>query len=207
MQTTFIHQPIPLVLASGSPIRAQMLKSVGLSFSVVPSNVDEAKVKQGCADTDLPQLAVRLARAKALWVAKDYPDHLTIGADQVCELEGGIINKPEGFDNAVAQLKALRGKTHHQHSAFCVVRGDQVLDEKVDTATLEVRSDLTDAAIRAYVHADRPLQSCGSYKFEQLGRHLFARAVGDHDTIKGLPLLALLAALHRLGAVVLGEAE
>lgn len=202
METPFLYQPIPLVLASASPVRAQMLKSVGLQFSVVPSNVDEAKVKEQCADTDLPQLAARLARAKALYVSTHYPDHFTLGADQVCDLDGTVMNKPETFERATAQLQQLRGRTHQQHSAFCLARGDEIVSETVQTARLTLR-DLSDAEIAAYLHADRPLQSCGSYLFEKMGRHLFSHIEGDHDTIQGLPIVPLLFTLHRLGAVVI----
>lgn len=202
MENPLIHQPIPLVLASASPIRAQMLKSAGLHFSVAPSNIDEAAVKEDCQDADLPQLAQRLARAKALYIAKDYPQSITLGADQVCELEGEIINKPGTFERATDQLRQLQGRVHMQHSAFCLVQGEQVVAECVQSASLCMRP-LSDGEITAYLHADRPLQSCGSYKFESLGRHLFERVEGDHDTIKGLPLVPLLFTLHRLGAVVI----
>lgn len=200
---TILSQPVPLVLASSSPIRAQMLKSVGLQFSVVPSNVDEGAIKEQIADAEPTHLAAELARAKCLFVSQHYPDHITIGSDQVCAMGSHIINKPMTTENAVAQLKEQSGKTHHQHSAVCIAKGDEVIFETVQTATLTMR-DLSDEEITAYVHHDKPLQSCGSYKFEGMGRHLFASVEGDHDVIQGLPLIPVLLTLYQHGALAFG---
>lgn len=198
-----LSQLTPLVLASGSPVRAQMLKSVGLHFSVAPSNVDEAAIKQSTGDTEPSALAAALARAKALNVSVNYPDHFTIGADQVCALEQQIFSKPVTLEKATQQLMQLQGHTHHQHSAVCVARGNEVLFETVTSAALTMRA-LSREQCHAYAVAERPLQACGSYLFESMGRHLFEQIEGDSDTILGLPLVPLLAALHRLGAIRLG---
>lgn len=197
-----IIQHIPLMLASGSAIRAQMLKSVGLTFSVVPSSVDEAALKARYESDDLRGLAAQLAHAKAASVAKDYQQHLTIGADQVCACEGEVLDKPGTREKAIAQLQRLSGKTHRQYSAVCVMRGDKTLWETVEVAELTMRT-LSDADIEAYVDADQPLQSCGAYKFESLGRHLFADVQGDQDVIKGLPLVPLLLTLYQQQAIQL----
>lgn len=198
-----LFQHTPLILASGSAIRAQMLKSVGLQFSVVPSGVDEDALKKSTAHLPIPEQALALARAKALSVAAAYPDHLTIGADQMCALGDRIFDKPETRAGAVAQLKALRGQMHHQHSAVCVVKNKEVVWEYVTTAALTMRN-LNDAEIESYITLDYPLSSCGSYKYEQHGRYLFETVEGDQDVIKGLPLQALLIKLYSIGAVTLG---
>lgn len=198
-----ISQKIPLVLASGSPVRAQMLKSVGLQFSVVPSNVDEAAIKHSSGNVDPASLAAALARAKCLNVSTHYPGHLTIGADQVCALESQIFSKPVTVEKAAEQLMQLQGRTHHQHSAVCVARGDEIVFETVTSAALTMRA-LTYAQCVAYAQQERPLQACGSYLFEGMGRHLFERIEGDTDTILGLPLVPLLFTLHRLGAIHIG---
>jgi septum formation protein len=197
-----ITQQAPLILASGSSIRQQMLKAVGLTFSVVPSGVEEDTIKTAMRDAPIPHLAAALARAKTLAVSKNHPDALTLGADQICVHGGMALSKPISYDRAEAQLATLSGSTHHQHCAMTLARGDQVLWEFHDVATLTMR-DLSAAEIHAYVAADAPLQSCGAYKFEGLGRHLFARVEGDHDVIQGLAIVPLLAQLHAMGMIQL----
>lgn len=200
---TIIHH-IPLVLASGSAIRAQMLKGAGLQFSVAPSNVDEEEIKKSdeLRVTGYEALAAELARAKALNVSVSYRDHLTIGADQLCVQENRIFDKPETREAAIDQLLALSGRTHQQISAVCIARGAELVWEHQSAASLTMRS-LSDAEIAAYIDADLPLKSCGAYKYESLGKHLFAAVTGDDATIKGLPLQPLIAQLHAMGAIAL----
>ncbi len=198
-----IHSTSPLILASGSSIRQQMLKSVGLKFSVVPSGVEEDAIKAEMAGKPIAELAAALARAKTLAVSVQHPEAYTIGADQICVLDGKALSKPGSYERAEAQLAELSGKTHHQHCAMTLAKGESVLWEFHDVATLTMR-DLSPAEIRAYVAADAPLSSCGAYKFEGLGRYLFARVEGDHDVIQGLALVPLLAQLQALGVVQLG---
>ena len=197
-----IIQYAPLVLASGSAIRQQLLKSVGLTFSVAPSGVEEDAVKASLADASIAELAVGLARAKTLAVSTAYPDAYTIGADQLCVLDGRIFSKPGSYERAEAQLAELAGKTHEQHCGIALVKGSEILWTYHEKAALTVRP-LTPQEIKAYVAADAPLASCGAYKFEGLGRHLFSAVTGDHDVIQGLALVPLLTELHRLGAIAL----
>lgn len=191
---------MPIILASSSVIRQQMLKSVGLTFQISPSGFDETGLKQSLKGTPVEAQALALARAKALSISVNYPDAITIGADQICALGEDIFSKPGSYDAAQAQLVRLSGNTHRQVSGMVLARGDAVLFACTEQAELTMR-ELDEATIQAYVAADAPLHSCGAYKFEALGRHLFASVVGDHDVIKGLPLTVLLAQLHRLGAI------
>ncbi|MES2985348.1 MAG: Maf family protein [Pseudomonadota bacterium] len=192
-----------LILASGSSIRQHLLKSVGLTFSVEPSGVEEDAIKSAMAGAPLADVAQALARAKTLTVSALYPDAYTLGADQICEFQGAALSKPGSYDRAEAQLATLSGSTHTQHCAMTLARGSEVVWEYHEAAQLTLRA-LTLADIHAYVMADAPLQSCGAYKFEALGRHLFARVEGDHDVVQGLALVPLLAQLHQLGAIQLG---
>lgn len=191
-----------LILASGSLIRQQMLKEVGLRFSVLPSGVDEDVLKANNKHLSIGEQAVKLAEAKALSVSHAHPDALTIGADQMCSLNGRIFDKPGTYEKAEAQLATLAGKTHHQTNGLVIAKGDTILWSHISVATLAVRP-LTAEEIKAYVAADAPLSSCGAYKLEALGRHLFASIEGDHDVVKGLALIPLLTELHRLKAISL----
>jgi len=193
-------QHSPLILASGSTIRQQMLHRVGLNFSVVPSGVDEDALKLALEGKPMPERALALARAKTLSVSMREPEAYTIGADQLCVLGDTVLDKPETYARAEAQLAMLAGKTHHQHSAVVLARGNEIIWEYVGTASLTLRP-LTALEISAYVAADAPLASCGSYKFESLGRHLFSAVEGDHDVIQGLALTPLIAKLHEIGVI------
>ena len=197
-----ILQHSRLVLASGSSIRQHMLKAVGLTFSVEVSGVDEDSIKTTMQDAPIPQLALALARAKTLAVSPRYPNAYTIGADQICVHQGKALSKPGSYERAEAQLASLAGETHQQHCAITLARGKDVVWEYHAVAELTMRP-LTTADIRAYVAADAPLSSCGSYKFEGLGRHLFGKVVGDQDVIQGLALVPLLAHLHASGVISL----
>lgn len=190
-----MKQHAPLILASGSAIRQQMLKAVGLTFSVVPSGVDEEAVKHAHTGLPIAQLALTLATAKAMAVSRQNPDAFIIGADQLCALGDHIFDKPGSHKNAEAQLAQLAGKTHTQHCGVALVHGSDSVWEHHAVAALSMRP-LTAEQIHAYVAADAPLASCGAYLFESLGRHLFTQVSGDHDVIQGLPLVALLTALH-----------
>lgn len=190
------------MLASGSTIRQQMLKAVGLHFSVVPSGVNEDAIKAEHQESAIPTLALALARAKTLAVSIEHPDAYTIGADQLCVHQGHILSKPGTYERAETQLAGLADSTHEQHSGVVLAKGSEVIWEYHAMATLTMRA-LSPEEIRHYVAADAPLSSCGAYKFEGLGRHLFAYVDGDPDVIQGLPLVPLLAQLHALRAISL----
>ena len=168
-----LSQHAPLILASGSSIRQQMLKAVGLAFSVVPSGVEEDTIKAAMKDAPTKELALALAAAKTLAVSARHPEAYTLGADQICVLDGTMLSKPGSYERAEAQLAMLSGKTHHQHCAMVLAKGDSIVWQFHDTARLTLRT-LTQQEIAAYVALYAPLASCGSYMFESFGRHLFS---------------------------------
>lgn len=187
-----------IILASGSPHRAELLKRLGLPFRQIPPDVDEAPLKT--PGRDPLAIARDLARLKALAVAERFPRALVIGSDQVAALDGRILSKPGTPERAIEQLRALSGRVHHLHTAMVVaLDAGARLVERVETARLEVR-ELSDAAIARYVRRDRPLDCAGAYKIESAGVALF-RAVraDDFTAIVGLPLLALVDVLAELG--------
>ncbi len=149
------------------------------------------------------RLAPLLAEAKALSVSRAHPDALVIGADQTLDLDGALLTKPASRQAAKAQLKSLSGKPHSLHSAFAIARAGKRLVRQTRSARLTMRR-LDDAEIDRYLgevgHA--ALASVGAYQLEGLGIRLFDRIDGDYFTILGLPMLPLLAALRRLGAIV-----
>jgi len=192
----------PIILASSSVVRQQMLAKAGIKFSIKNPGHEEAELKTTIRHLSLGEQALRLADVKAEAISRANPDALVIGADQICSLEGEIFSKPGTFENAHAQLRRLSGKTHTQTCAAVILQRGEPLWTKVAEARLTMRA-LTESEIDAYLREDAPLAACGAYKIESLGRHLFAAIDGDYDVIKGLPLVPLLAELHRLGAVAL----
>ena len=107
-----------------------------------------------------------------------------------------IFKKPLNINNAINQLKKLSGKTHKQTSAICLFYEGKKLWCHVEEAKLTMHR-LSENEIKNYINIDRPFQSCGSYKFESYGHHLFSKVVGDSFTIQGLPLISLLRQLRK----------
>jgi len=192
-----------IVLASGSAARRQMLQAAGLEFAVAPAAVDEDAIRRSLAgDVHPREVALALASAKAASVAADDPDAIVIGADQVLELQGTIINKSPSMRHARATLQRLAGRRHHLHSAVALAQGAVTDWSDVASATLTMRQ-LSPAFIDRYLTTvgDGILSCVGCYQIEGVGIQLFESVEGDHFTIMGLPLLALLGELRRRGAL------
>jgi len=190
----------PLVLASRSPARQQLLRNAGIDFQAAPADLDERAIQDQAGVTKPGLVAVLLANSKAAHVAKQFPGHLVLGADQTLALDDSLFAKPAGRAEAGQQLKRLSGRTHELHSALALVRDGDLVWETVTSARLTMRT-LSDAAIANYLDAagDKVTTSVGAYQIEGLGIHLFERIDGDHFTILGLPLLPLLDFLRRQG--------
>lgn len=197
----------PVVLASGSAIRARILKEAGLAFDIIRPDVNEAAIKRaGLAEgLDLEALAMRLAEEKARAVQAP-AGALVIGADQILEFEGRPYDKPGSLAEARARLKEWRGKAHTLINAVAVAEADgdggAVIFRHLDRPRLRMRA-LTDGEIDRYLQAAGPgiLASVGAYQVEGLGARLFERIEGDYFAVLGLSLLPLLAFLRQAGAV------
>jgi septum formation protein len=191
-----------LVLASASPFRRRMLEAAGLSFRVVPAEVDEAHIRQRMPAGDLARVAETLAQAKAMAVSQAQPAALVIGADQVLAFGDRLFNKPKSLEEARTQLKELRGHAHELHSAAALAQAGEILWSYVETARLAMRP-FSDTFLDRYLAemGARVCQTVGAYEIEGLGIQLFERIEGDSFTIVGLPLLPLLAELRARGAI------
>lgn len=193
-----------LILASGSKIRAALLKNAGLEIDIRPSEVDERTVeapllKSGVTPEDL---AVVLAEVKAADVSQQCPGDLVIGADQVLAYGDERFTKPEDMEAARRQLLRLSGKTHALHSAVAVVRDGKTIWQHVSTAHLTMR-DLAPGFVGRYLASvgEVALSSVGAYQLEGRGVNLFEKIEGDYFTILGLPLLPLLQYLRDAGEI------
>ncbi|HEV2544040.1 MAG TPA: Maf family nucleotide pyrophosphatase [Methylobacterium sp.] len=191
--------PAPLLLASASATRRDLLTGAGLPVETAPARIDERALEAEGGELVPADLARRLARAKAEEVAARHPGRIVIGADQVLECEGRIFHKPADLKAAHAHLARLQGRTHQLHSAVAILR-DGRAEDFVETARLTMRP-LDAEAIDAYLRLAgvAVTTSVGAYQLEGLGIHLFERVEGDHSTILGLPLTPLLARLRGMG--------
>ena len=192
----------PLVLASGSVVRRQLLEAAGIPVEVRAASLDERKVEASAPHDNPSAVAALLARAKAMRVAADVPGRLVVGADQTLALGSRRFDKPANRAAAREQLQTLAGRTHELHAAVAVARDEKVLFEHVAVARLTMRA-LSDPVLDRYLEAAgaNVTASVGAYQFEALGVHLFERIEGDHFTILGLPLLPLLAYLRGEGSL------
>lgn len=190
----------PLILASGSQSRQKLLQSLGINFTVVPSQVNEDIIKQQHAFDTSNELARTLAAAKALAVSKRYPDYFVIAADQLCLIGNQCLDKPGTHAIATQHLRLLSGQTHQQLVACCIAKAGELQWESQISAYLTMRS-LNDDMIENYLCLDKPYQSCGAYHYEGRAKWLFRQVEGSECTILGLPLLPLTEALLDLGAI------
>lgn len=185
-----------LILASTSLYRRELLMRLGVPFECFPPGIDEEKFK---VDGIGPiALARTLATEKAMNLVVTHPLATIIGCDQVVDVEGRILGKPETIEAAVEQLSLLSGRSHRLVTAVCVWHDGQI-HTHVDLTNLTMRP-LTIEAIARYIAADQPLDCAGSYRLEARGITLFERIESaDHTAIIGLPLIALTTILQGCG--------
>jgi septum formation protein len=195
----------PLILASASVARRAVLAAAGLRFAVRPAAIGESAIKRAARSDglDAAATALRLADAKAAFVARQEPQALVLGADQILDCDGTWHDKPEDLAAARRQLLALRGREHRLATAVVCRTGDRVLWHHVAQPRLTMRP-FSEPFLDAYLAAEGELvlRSVGAYRLEGPGVQLFAHVDGDHATILGLPLLPLLEFLRSAGVVL-----
>lgn len=193
------HNP-PLILASVSAARKEMLAGAGVGFTVQPADIDESSVIAELSRAKAPpeDIALKLAMEKALYIAVESGgESLVIGSDQILEYDGQLFEKAEDVTAARARLKTLRGKRHRLVSAVAIAKGGEILWSAHDTATLTMH-DFDDEFLEHYLSAaGEDITACvGAYALEKTGSWLFSDIQGDVFTIMGMPLLPLLQHLR-----------
>lgn len=182
----------PLILASSSPYRKELLQRLFLDFEVFSPDIDESQL----ADERPEHTALRLAQLKAKKIAETHPDAIIIGCDQVATLDGMQLGKPGNHENAIKQLRMMRGKQVTFHSALCLYNAQtQHMQAEVVPYIVEFRN-LSDTQIDRYLSIEKPYNCAGSAKSEGLGIALISAMHGeDPNALIGLPLIKLITML------------
>ena len=183
----------PVVLASGSPRRREILSALGVSFEVHPADVDES-VRPA---EDARDYVRRLAAAKADAVAASWPGRLVVAADTTVAVDGDILGKPGDADEARAMARRLSGRTHQVHTGVAVVvDGTAAVDVATSDVTFGV---LSDELIEWYVALPEPYDKAGGYALQGAGTVFVERVEGNVANVIGLPVPLLLRLAASLG--------
>jgi len=183
----------PIVLASGSPRRKQLLEMLHIPFRVIAPEVDE-HVLPG---EEPGRYVTRLSRAKAEAVVGRAPGDVILAADTTVVLNGTIFEKPASPAHAVEMLSRLQGETHEVMTAVAVAR-DQEVEQALDVSRVTFRP-ADRATLEAYVATGEPMDKAGAYAIQGLGAPLIERVEGDFFGVMGLPLRLALDLLAKFG--------
>ena len=186
-----------IILASGSPRRKSLLESLGLDFKVYVPDVDESHEN----DEAPSELCRRLSRLKAEAGARVFPDDVIIAADTIVVIDGEILGKPSGREDAARMLKKLSGREHEVITGVSVAQGGNVLAD--DVHTLVKFRELSEAEIFAYLETGEPFDKAGAYAVQGKGALLIEGINGDYYNVVGLPLCTLGRMLGAFGITLL----
>ncbi len=169
-----------LILASASPRRSELLAALGLPFRCVPASIDEASAPQEAPEA----LCCRLSLEKAQAILRDFPDATVIGADTIVVLDGMILGKPTSPADAIAMLRALRGRPHEVLSAVSVCQTGAPPRQHLERSKVWMRA-YTEAEIQAYVASGDPLDKAGAYAIQHPGFHpvTLGRMLREHRRV------------------------
>ncbi|CVI19509.1 putative maf-like protein [Agrobacterium fabacearum CFBP 5771] len=193
-----------LILASSSASRQMLMLNAGLTFSAIPADIDERALDEQLEKNGAKpeEVALELAKAKALAVSALHPQALVLGCDQTMALGARVYHKPKTMAEAEAHLLSLSGKVHRLNSAAVLARGGDVVWQTISSAELSVRTLSAEFVSRHLQRVgEKALSSVGAYQLEGEGIQLFTSIEGDYFTILGLPLLPLLMKLRDMDVI------
>ena len=179
-----------LVLASASPRRQELLRSAGISFEVQPAHIPEDPLPGEAAK----ECAERLARDKALAVARQRPHDFVLGADTVVVVDGQLLGKPTDAADAARMLRLLSGREHQVITGVCLVVGGE--PSVASETTVVTVSEITDKDIADYVASGEPMDKAGAYAIQGLASRWIPRIEGDYSNVVGLPVALVLRMLR-----------
>jgi len=183
-----------LILASRSPRRSELLRSLGLDFEVSPSKVDEITDPERSPE----QNATNIARDKARWVARQNPGSYVLGADTMVVLDQEIIGQPTDEEDAYRILSKLAGKLHRVITGVVLIAPETEEYETVVVSTVTLKS-ISENEIRSYIETEEPLDKAGAYAIQGEGSFLVESWDGSYSNIVGLPLEALVDLFQQAG--------
>lgn len=194
---------LPIILASGSAIRHQILTQAGIEFETIVKPVDEAAIKASMLSENfrLRDIADALAEAKSVRVSRQTPG-LVIGADQIMVMDNNLFDKPKDMNEAKSRLLDMRGKTHYLIGAVVISENGMPVWRHLAKTKLKMR-EFSEGFLDDYLatEGESVLQSVGAYKFEGRGSQLFSNVEGDFFSILGLSLLPVMEYLRQRGAI------
>ena len=181
-----------LVLASASPRRQELLRNAGITFEVVPANIPENSLPGEAAKAS----AERLAREKALAVARQRPHDVVLGADTVVVIDSQILGKPSDPADAARMLRLLSGRDHHVITGVClVVDGQSFVASETTVVTV---NKITDQEIVDYVATGEPMDKAGGYAIQGIASRWIPRIEGDYCNVVGLPVARVFRMLREI---------
>jgi septum formation protein len=183
-----------LILASRSPRRSELLRSLGVEFEVSPSKVDEITDPEQSPE----QNATNIARDKAHWVARHYPGSYVLGADTMVVLDQEIIGQPTDEKDACRILSKLTGKQHRVVTGVVLITPEAQEYETAVISTVTLKS-VSENEIRSYIATGEPLDKAGAYAIQGEGSFLVESWEGSYSNIVGLPLEALTGLFQQAG--------
>lgn len=187
------------ILASQSPRRAEILRRLGLSFVVEPSDVDESSV----ALSDPRDTVVQLAAMKARAVRDRHPSDIVVSADTVVVIDGEVLGKPFGDADAARMLRALSGRSHSVLTGLAIIHGATGLEKTGCEETKVVFREMSPREIDWYVSSGEPCDKAGAYAIQGLGGLFVDRVEGNYYNVVGFPLTLFVRLMEDLGIFVL----
>jgi septum formation protein len=181
-----------LVLASASPRRQELLRNAGIAFEVQPAHIAEDPLPGEAAK----DCAVRLAREKALAVAKLRHTDVVLGADTVVVINSQILGKPADAADAARMLRMLSGRTHQVITGVCLVAGGQ--SSVASETTSVMMSEISEEEIKDYIATGEPMDKAGAYAIQGIASRWIPRIEGDYSNVVGLPVALVWPMLQKV---------
>ena len=188
---------LPLILASSSPRRQEILSSAGIEFEVIPSEVDESFLQGESSE----ERVVRLARMKALKAAEKHKDRWVLAADTIVVIDGKILGKPRGRRGAEEMLQMLSDREHRVITGYCLMQASSRKNREGKVITRVRFKTLSPEEIRWYLDTGEPFDKAGGYAIQGKAAFMVKEINGSYTNVVGLPLTEVVEALEELRAV------
>jgi septum formation protein len=184
-----------LILASSSPRRQELLRHAGIPFEVLPADINEEPLPL----EDARQCAERLAREKALAVARQRPNEYVLGADTVVTIDDEILGKPKDDADAKRMLRMLSGRSHQVVTGICLIVGGKLggAPEVASETTLVTMTEISDREIDDYIATGEPTDKAGAYAIQGIASRWISRIEGDYSNVVGLPVARVFGMLRQ----------